>query len=78
MGYSPWGRRESDMTEHAHTHFKKKGKGGFSLIRIKILKPFLNFGVSSLEQPLVGRDEESDRGGSSLALALPEKSLDRL
>lgn len=27
---------------------------------------------------MVDRDEESDRGGSSLALALPEKSLDRL
>ena len=22
MGYSPWGHRESDMTEHAHTHMK--------------------------------------------------------
>ena len=21
MGYSPWGRKESDMTEHAHTSF---------------------------------------------------------
>ena len=20
MGYSPWGRDESDMTEHTHTH----------------------------------------------------------
>ena len=20
MGYGPWGRKESDMTEHSHTH----------------------------------------------------------
>ena len=31
---------------------KKKGKGGFNLIRKKILKPFLNFGVSSLDTSL--------------------------
>ena len=23
MGYSPWGHKESDMTEHAHTHKHK-------------------------------------------------------
>ena len=37
-------------------------------------EPFLNFGVSSLEQHLVDRDEENDRSGSSLALVLPEVS----
>jgi len=28
-GYSPWGRKESDMTEHTHTHpqFSKKYQG---------------------------------------------------
>lgn len=44
----------------------------------KYHEPFLNFGVSSLEQHLVDRDEENDRSGSSLALVIPEKSLDRL
>ena len=24
-GYSPWGYKESDMTEHAHTHTTTKG-----------------------------------------------------
>ena len=23
-GYSPWGRRESDMTEHAHMHRERR------------------------------------------------------
>ena len=26
MGYSPWGRKELDTTEHAHTLLKKYGR----------------------------------------------------
>ena len=25
VGYSPWGRKESDMTERLHFHFQKDG-----------------------------------------------------
>ena len=29
MGYSPWGRKESDMTERLSTYKERKIKGGY-------------------------------------------------
>ena len=31
-GYSSWGCKESDTTEHTHTHKKKRGYGGLDIM----------------------------------------------
>ena len=56
MGYSPWGRKESDMTEQLHslTHHKREGNAGVLIIRGWTG----NTGVSSL-QSLVDSDRKA-------------------
>ena len=34
VGYSPWGRRESDMTEQLHFQFQTQKSHGYTLVEI--------------------------------------------
>ena len=38
VGYSPWGRKELDMTEHKHTHRSEEVSPAFSLSPEKVLE----------------------------------------
>ena len=39
MGYSPWGRDESDMTEHTHTHTHTQTEIDLQMQRIDFWLP---------------------------------------
>ena len=38
VGCSPWGRKESDMTEHLHFHFSRTGEGNGNPLRCSCLE----------------------------------------
>ena len=40
VGYSPWGRKESDMTEQQTTHTKQKGHLGMERHRLQVCESF--------------------------------------
>ena len=47
MGYSPWGRKESEMTEHTHLYARTRLRGpGASVLTCKPLMSHYKYKVS--------------------------------
>ena len=57
MGYSPWGRKESDMTEQLHLHaLEKEMATHCSVLAWKILERAEPGGLPSMGSHRVGHD----------------------
>ena len=71
MGYSPWGHKDSDMTEHTHTHAAQ------SLISLKSFFFFATlYGMWDLCSPTRDRPHVPPAlGVQSLNTGLPKKSV---